>query len=32
MNKYAIPTAAAVLLVLIVAGCETDGGIAARTK
>ena len=32
MKPNVIPTAAVVLLVLIVAGCETDGGIAARSK
>ena len=32
MKPHIIPTAAVVLFVLMLAGCETDGGIAARTK
>ena len=32
MKPHVIPTAAALLLTLLVAGCESDGGIAARTK
>ena len=32
MNQPAIPMGAAILLSLIVIGCESDGGIAARTQ
>ena len=32
MNKNHLPLGAAVLLTLVLVGCETDGGISARTQ